>query len=181
MKDERNWNRWLDPLLFTGSPVNVWSFIPNWRKLEGRNEIQYVLDLRAKLDTLSRFSWENLLQAQECWQLLYNRGARLRKISLGDKVLLFSQSCFSPLSGDIAILLLRGEPGLSLSPGRYRFLLPLSPCCWNWTIQTFRKNYRNARNGSILEWKSSSSKESSCLLFHAKMQINLLRWHLLGA
>lgn len=33
-----------------------------------------------------------------------------------------------PLSGDIAILLLRGEPGLSLSPGRYRFLLPLSPC-----------------------------------------------------
>lgn len=34
-----------------------------------------------------------------------------------------------PLSGDMAILLLRGEPGLSLSAGRYRFLLPLSPCC----------------------------------------------------
>lgn len=33
-----------------------------------------------------------------------------------------------PLSGDIAILLLRGEPGLSLSVGRYLFLLPLSTC-----------------------------------------------------
>lgn len=33
-----------------------------------------------------------------------------------------------PLSGDIAILLLRGDPGLSLSEGRYLFLLPLSPC-----------------------------------------------------
>lgn len=33
-----------------------------------------------------------------------------------------------PLSGDMAILLLRGEPGRSLSEGRYRFLLPLSPC-----------------------------------------------------
>lgn len=34
-----------------------------------------------------------------------------------------------PLSGDMAILLLRGEPGRSLSDGRYLFLLPLSPCC----------------------------------------------------
>jgi len=33
-----------------------------------------------------------------------------------------------PLSGDMAILLLSGEPGLSLSEGRYLFLLPLSPC-----------------------------------------------------
>lgn len=34
-----------------------------------------------------------------------------------------------PLSGDMAILLLGGEPGLSLSEGRYLFLLPLSACC----------------------------------------------------
>lgn len=34
-----------------------------------------------------------------------------------------------PLSGDMAILLLTGEPGRSLSDGRYLFLLPLSPCC----------------------------------------------------
>lgn len=34
-----------------------------------------------------------------------------------------------PLSGDRAILLVAGDPGLSLSDGRYLFLLPLSPCC----------------------------------------------------
>lgn len=34
-----------------------------------------------------------------------------------------------PLSGDMAIRLLRGEPGRSLSEGRYRFLFPLSACC----------------------------------------------------
>lgn len=33
-----------------------------------------------------------------------------------------------PRSGDRAILLLAGEPGLSLSDGRYLFLLPLSAC-----------------------------------------------------
>lgn len=38
---------------------------------------------------------------------------------------------FLPRSGDMAILLLRGDPGLSLSEGRYLFLLPLSPCCYD--------------------------------------------------
>lgn len=33
-----------------------------------------------------------------------------------------------PRSGDRAILLLAGDTGLSLSEGRYRFLLPLSAC-----------------------------------------------------
>lgn len=33
-----------------------------------------------------------------------------------------------PRSGDRAILLLAGDPGLSLSDGRYLFLLPLSAC-----------------------------------------------------
>lgn len=33
-----------------------------------------------------------------------------------------------PRSGDSAILLLAGDPGLSLSDGRYLFLLPLSAC-----------------------------------------------------
>lgn len=34
-----------------------------------------------------------------------------------------------PRSGDMAILLLTGEPGLSLSEGKYLFRFPLSPCC----------------------------------------------------
>ena len=40
----------------------------------GRNEIQYVMDLRAKLHTLGQLSRENLLEAQEHQQRLYNRG-----------------------------------------------------------------------------------------------------------
>ena len=36
----------------------------------------------------------------------------------------------SPLPGDMAIRLLRGEPGRSLSDGMYLFLLPRSPCCY---------------------------------------------------
>ncbi len=52
-----------------------------------RSEIQYVLDLRAKLHTLGRLSMENLLQAQDRQSRLYNRGARLRQFTPGDKVL----------------------------------------------------------------------------------------------
>lgn len=51
-------------------------------------------------------------------------GRSIRGESGGRPGILFSR----PLSGDMAILLLRGEPGLSLSEGRYLFLLPLSPC-----------------------------------------------------
>ncbi len=52
-----------------------------------RSEIQYVLDLRAKLHTFGRLSMENLLQAQDRQSRLYNRGARLRQFMPGDKVL----------------------------------------------------------------------------------------------
>lgn len=38
------------------------------------SEIQYVLDLRAKLHTLGWLSMENLLQAQDTQSQLYNRG-----------------------------------------------------------------------------------------------------------
>lgn len=38
--------------------------------------------------------------------------------------------CCLPLSGESAILLLRGEGGLSFSAGKYLFRLPLSVCCW---------------------------------------------------
>uniref|UniRef100_A0AAQ4Q9F2 Gypsy retrotransposon integrase-like protein 1 n=1 Tax=Gasterosteus aculeatus aculeatus TaxID=481459 RepID=A0AAQ4Q9F2_GASAC len=109
--DERNWDKWLDPLLFavrevpqasTGfSPFELlfgrrprgvldllkehWEEGPSLSK----NEIQYVLDLRAKLHTLGELSRENLLQAQERQQRLYNRGARLRQFTPGEKVLVF--------------------------------------------------------------------------------------------
>ncbi len=46
--------------------------------ISSRSEIQYVLDLRAKLHTLGRLSMENLLQAQDRQTRLYNRGTRLR-------------------------------------------------------------------------------------------------------
>ena len=52
-----------------------------------KSGIQYVMDLRAKLHTLSQLSRENLLKAQEHQQHLYNRGMKLRQFSPGDKVL----------------------------------------------------------------------------------------------
>ncbi|XP_062418320.1 uncharacterized protein LOC134129059 [Pungitius pungitius] len=106
-EDERNWDQWLDPLLFavrevpqasTGfspfellfgrSPRGVLDLIKeSWEEgpSPGKNEIQYVLDLRAKLHTLGRMSRENLLQAQERQQRLYDRGARLREFTPGEK------------------------------------------------------------------------------------------------
>ncbi|XP_062415775.1 uncharacterized protein LOC134107852 [Pungitius pungitius] len=117
--DERNWDKWLDPLLFavrevpqasTGfspfellfgrSPRGVLDLIKeSWEEgpSPGKNEIQYVLDLRAKLHTLGRMSRENLLQAQERQQRLYNRGAKLREFTPGEKVLVLLPSSNSKL------------------------------------------------------------------------------------
>ncbi len=95
-EDAKNWDKWLEPLLFavwevpqasTGfSPFELlygrqprgvldvlretWEDGPS----RGKNEIQYVMDLRAKLHTLGRLSMENLLQAQDKQSRLYNRG-----------------------------------------------------------------------------------------------------------
>ena len=59
----------------------------NWEEgpSPSKNEIQYVMDLRAKLHTLGQLSRENLLEAQEHQQCLYNRGTKLRQFSPGDK------------------------------------------------------------------------------------------------
>ncbi len=46
-----------------------------------RSEIQYVMDLRAKLHTLGRLSMENLLQAQDKQRRLYNRGTWLQQFT----------------------------------------------------------------------------------------------------
>jgi len=62
-----------------------------------KNEIQQVLDQRAKLLTLGQLSRENLLQAQERQQRLYNRGARLRQFTPGEKVLVLLPSSSSKL------------------------------------------------------------------------------------
>lgn len=53
-----------------------------------KNEIQYVIDLTAKLHTLGQIPQGNSLQAQERQQRLYNRGTLLRQFALGDKILL---------------------------------------------------------------------------------------------
>ena len=44
----------------------------NWEEgpSPSKSEIQYIMDLRAKLHTLGQLSWENLLEAQERQQHL---------------------------------------------------------------------------------------------------------------
>ncbi len=64
---------------------------------ESKNEIQHVLDLRTKLHTLGQLSMENLLQAQDKQSRLYNRGARLRNFTPGDKVLVLLPTSSSKL------------------------------------------------------------------------------------
>ncbi|XP_077936125.1 uncharacterized protein LOC144383152 [Gasterosteus aculeatus] len=117
--DERNWDHWLDPLLFavrevpqasTGfspfellfgrTPQGVLDLIKeSWEEGPSpcKNEIQYVLDLRAKLHTLGQMSRENLLRAQERQQRLYDRGARLRRFTPGEKVLVLLPTSNSKL------------------------------------------------------------------------------------
>ncbi|KAL7832099.1 hypothetical protein AOLI_G00296470 [Acnodon oligacanthus] len=62
-----------------------------------KNEIQYILDLRAKLQALGHLTQENLLQAQECQSRIYNRGARLCSLSPGDEVLVLLPTLSSKL------------------------------------------------------------------------------------
>ncbi|XP_056605021.1 uncharacterized protein LOC130421252 [Triplophysa dalaica] len=118
-EDAKNWDKWLEPLLFAVREVPQAStgFSP-FELLYGRqprgvldvlreawedgpsaskNQIQYVLDLRTKLHTLGRLSMENLLQAQERQSRHYNRGARLRKFSPGEKVLVLLPTSSSKL------------------------------------------------------------------------------------
>ncbi len=118
-EDAKNWDKWLEPLLFavrevpqasTGfspfkllygrQPRGVLDVIKeSWEEgpSNSRNEIQYVLDLRAKLHTLGRLSMENLLQAQDRQTRLYNRGTRLRQFTPGDKVLVLLPTSSSKL------------------------------------------------------------------------------------
>ncbi len=116
---EENWDKWLEPLLFavrevpqasTGfspfellygrQPRGVLDFImESWEEGPSNScsEIQYVLDLRAKLHTLGRLSMENLLQAQDRQTRLYNRGTRLRQFTPEDKVLVLLPTSSSKL------------------------------------------------------------------------------------
>ncbi len=97
--DAKNWDKWLEPLLFAVREVPQAStgFSPfellygrqprgvldvlreTWEEgpSESKNEIQHVLDLRTKLHTLGQLFMENLLQAQDKQSRLYNRGTRL--------------------------------------------------------------------------------------------------------
>ncbi len=121
-EDAKNWDKWLEPLLFAVREVPQAStgFSPfellygrqprgvldvlreTWEEgpSESKNEIQHVLDLRTKLHTLGQLSMENLLQAQDKQSRLYNRGARLRKFAPGDKVLVLlpTSRCNTPIT-----------------------------------------------------------------------------------
>ncbi len=118
-EDAKNWDKWLEPLLFavrevpqasTGfSPFKLlyghqprgvldvikasWEEVPS----NSRSEIQYVMDLRAKLHTLGRLSMENLLQAQDKQRRLYNRGTQLQQFTPGEKVLVLLPTSTSKL------------------------------------------------------------------------------------
>ncbi len=118
-EDARNWDKWLEPLLFAVREVPQAStgFSPfellygrqprgvldvlreTWEEgpSESKNEIQHVLDLRTKLHTLGQLSMENLLQAQDKQSRLYNRGTRLRKFAPGDKVFVLLPTSSSKL------------------------------------------------------------------------------------
>ncbi len=118
-EDAKNWDKWLEPLLFAVREVPQAStgFSPfellygrqprgvldvlreTWEEgpSESKNEIQHVLDLRTKLHTLGQLSMENLLQAQDKQSRLYNRGTRLRKFAPGDKVLVLLPTSSSKL------------------------------------------------------------------------------------
>ncbi len=118
-EDAKNWDKWLEPLLFavrevpqtsTGfspfellyghQPRGVLDVIKeSWEEgpSNSRSEIQYVMDLRAKLHTLGRLSMENLLQAQDKQMQLYNRGTRLLQFTPGEKVLVLLPTSNSKL------------------------------------------------------------------------------------
>ncbi len=118
-EDAKNWDKWLEPLLFAVREVPQAStgFSPfellygrqprgvldvlreTWEEgpSKSKNEIQHVLDLRTKLHTLGQLSMENLLQAQDKQSRLYNRGARLRNFTPGDKVLVLLPTSSSKL------------------------------------------------------------------------------------
>ena len=91
--------RYLRPLqiFFGQKPWGVLDLIKeNWEKgpSPSKNEIQYVMDLRAKLHTLGQLSRENFLEAQERQQRLYNRGTKLRQFSESKE-----KTSFSPPDG----------------------------------------------------------------------------------
>ncbi len=117
--DAKNWDRWLEPLMFsirevpqasTGfspfellygrRPRGVFDVLREaWEEgpTNAKNEIQYVLDLRAKLHTLGRLKIENLLQGQERQSHSYNRGTQLHEFTPGEKVLLLLPTSSSKL------------------------------------------------------------------------------------
>ncbi len=87
-------------LLYGRQPWGVLDVLrETWKEgpSESKNEIQHVLDLKTNLHTLGQLSMENLLQAQDKQSQLYNRGARLRKFTPGEKVLVLLPTASSKL------------------------------------------------------------------------------------
>ncbi len=119
-EDAKNWDKWLEPLLFavrevpqasTGfspfellygrQPRGVLDIIREaWEEgpSNSRSEIQYVMDLREKLHTLGQLSLENLLQAQDRQSQVYKRGTCEHQFTPGDKVLVLLPTSSSKLT-----------------------------------------------------------------------------------
>lgn len=92
-EDGKNWDKWLEPLLFamcevqqastgytafeliySGQPSGVLDVLREaWEEgpSSSKNEIQHMLDRRTKLHPLRQLSMKNLLQAQDKQSRLY--------------------------------------------------------------------------------------------------------------
>ena len=85
--DSRNWDKWLVPLLFAVREASM-GFSP-FELLFGRKPwgVSVRYGPASKTPHTGQMSRENLLEAQERQQRLYNRGMKLGRFSPGDKVL----------------------------------------------------------------------------------------------
>ncbi len=124
------------------------------RVSNSHSEIQYVMDLRAKLHTLERLSMENLLQAQDRQSRLYNRGTRERQFTPGDKVLVLLPTSSSKLltkwqfAAVCRSLLMCFHPCLVVRTS-YSTISKRSPGRWRAAVPTGYLNTKKSGSGGI--------------------------------
>ena len=107
----KSWDKYLNPVLFAyreipqeslgfspfelmyGRPVRgpmviLKELMVNQPDNEVKNTYQYVCDLKERLETTAELARENLMKARKKQMSYYNKGAKERKLKVGDKVLI---------------------------------------------------------------------------------------------